>query len=63
MQLIIDSIQQQDRFFYHPEEAIIFNGRQWFKTVPGGLQSIWLGVVFTVLWYQNFSQMYFFENN
>ena len=63
LQSILTKIKDQDQFAFSPASAISFNKKQIFATLPGGFHSILLSTLFLILWYQNFYQMFFYQNN
>ena len=52
-------VTNQDQFSFNPENHLVFNKKLQFSTIPGGVMSITLGIIFTFAWYQ---QLYLMTN-
>ena len=50
-QKVINKIKDQDQFGFNPSQAIVFNNKSVFTTIPGAMSTIALGGLFIVMWY------------
>jgi hypothetical protein len=44
-------VQDQDQFAFMPESQLSFGTKSQFTTLPGGIVSVALGIIFTYAWY------------